>query len=188
MTEQVAQRIMIVGGSGSGKTWLTHHLATLGGLPAHHVDGMKWRPRFRRRRLTRVSAMTRKVHAKPFWILEGAHYETAAERVDRADALIWMEVSRPVRVLRVIWRAIRYSGKVRPAMSPGCTERLGPHTIRVVRHAWVSPDIHRPFVEEMIATAPPHLRVIHLRSGWQARRFLRACRPAPDGPGVILPA
>lgn len=187
MTERVARRIMIVGGSGSGKTWLTLRLAELSGLPAHHVDQMNWRPGFKRRKLAVLSAMTREVHALPAWILEGGHYETGAERAARADALIWIEVSRPLRVLRVIWRAIRYSGRVRPAMSPGCVERLGPHTLDVIRHAWRSPEIHRDRVEAVLATAPPHLRVIRLHGGRQTRRFLRSCRPAPDGPGLVLP-
>lgn len=188
MSGQVVRRVMIVGGSGSGKSWLALRLAALSGLPAHHVDQMNWRPGFKRRRRAKLTEMTREVHAAERWILEGGHYETGHERAARADALIWIEVSRPTRVLRVIWRAFRYSGKVRPAMSPGCVERFGKHTINVVRHAWKSPDIHRPRIDPIIAAAPSRLTVIHLRSGRQARRFLRACRPAPDGPGVILPA
>lgn len=187
MTEKVARRIMILGGSGSGKTWLTFRLGEISGLPMHHLDQMNWRPGFQRRRTPRLTAMTREIHAGPEWIFEGGHYETGAERAARADALIWIEVGGPLRVLRVTWRALRFSGKVRPAMSPGCVEHFGRHTLNVIRFALRSVHRQRPKIEEIIAGAPPHLTVIRLRSARQTRRFLRACRPAPDGPGLILP-
>lgn len=38
------KRVMIYGGSGSGKSWLTQKLGYITGLPVVHIDSMYWKP------------------------------------------------------------------------------------------------------------------------------------------------
>lgn len=183
----VARRVMILGGSASGKSWLAQHLGARGSLPVHHMDALSWKPGFVHRTRSELDRITREIHAQPCWVLEGGHYETGHERAARADALIWLDLKLGTQMWRAAWRTWRYSGQVRPGQGEGCVQWFRRDVRRVVGYVASSQRFHRERAEEIAAAAPPHLAVIRLTSGRQARRFLAACQAAPDGPGLLLP-
>jgi hypothetical protein len=45
-SRMMATRVMIVGGSGSGKSFLALKLSELAHLPSYHMDQLSWRPGF----------------------------------------------------------------------------------------------------------------------------------------------
>ena len=183
----VATRVMIMGGSGSGKSFLALKLAQLSGLPSHHMDQLSWRPGFVHRSTAELDAATRDIHARDHWILEGGHYETGRERAARAHLLIWLDPHPLLQGWRVLHRSLRHHRKVRPCMAEGCPESFGLHTVDVIRYAWQSRPFHQERIREIIATAPPGLRIQRLGSGRQARRFLSRCARAAHGPGLLVP-
>lgn len=179
-------RVMVLGGSGTGKSWLAMRLAALAGLPAYHMDQLSWMPGFVHRSTGELDALTREIHAQEHWIIEGGHYETMHERAARAHLLIWVDPSRPVQVARVAWRSLRYHNRTRPGMGEGCRETFGWHTLDAIAYARTSRQFHRDRATEVIAAAGPRLALAHIRSGWQARRFLRRCAPVPRTRGFLL--
>ena len=182
----VARRVMIVGGSGSGKSYLALKLSERGRLPSYHMDQLSWRPGFLHRTTAEMNELTRGIHAREHWILEGGHYETSHERANKADLLIWMDLNPALQSWRVLLRSLRYHGKVRPCMAEGCPERFGRHTINVVRYVWDSRQFHQKQIQEVIANAPPGLKICRLQTPRQVRQFLSKCLMAPDAPGVLI--
>lgn len=128
-----------------------------------------------------MDAATRDIHARDRWILEGGHDETGRERAARAHLLIWLDPHSLLQGWRVFHRSLRHHRKVRPCMAEGWPECFGLHTIDVIRYAWQSRPFHQERVREIIATAPPGLRIRRLGSGRQARRFLSRCAGAAQG-------
>lgn len=62
-------RVMVLGGSGTGKSWLAMRLAALAGLPAYHMDQLSWMPGFVHRSTGELDALTREIHAQEHWII-----------------------------------------------------------------------------------------------------------------------
>lgn len=184
---KIVTRVMIVGGSGTGKSFLGLRLAELACLPSFHMDQLSWHPGFVHRTTSEMDALTRDIHARAHWILEGGHYETGHERADRAHLLIWLDLHPALQSWRVFLRSLRHHGTVRPCMAEGCPERFGRHTIDVVRYVWKSHHFHRKQIQAVIAKAPPGLKIHRLQSTGQVRRFLSQCVKAADVPGFLVP-
>lgn len=180
------KRVMILGGSGAGKTHLTMKLSEQFRLPRHHVDQLSWQPGFIHRTAEELDVLTRRIHADRYWVLEGGHYETGHDRAQRAQLLIWVDPRTIVQTWRVVQRSWRYHGKVRPGMGEGCQEWFGKRTVEAVTYARASRDFHRERALDIIANAPPSLNVLHLRTARHVRSFLRRTRALPDGPGFAF--
>lgn len=182
----VMKRVMIVGGSGAGKTWLTLQLARRFGLPCHHIDQLSWQPGFIHRTAAELDELTRAVHASDAWILEGGHYETAHERASRAQLLVWVDPGWTTQMARVAWWSLRYHGKVRPGMGEGCDEWFGIRTREAMSYASESRKFHRDRAQEVIAQAPAALGIVHIRTTLQAYQFLWQCRGLRSEPGFAI--
>lgn len=182
----VIKRIMVMGGSGAGKTWLTLQLARRFELPCHHIDQLSWQPGFIHRTAAELDELTRAVHASDAWVLEGGHYETAHERASRAQLLIWVDPGWATQMARVAWRSLRYHGKIRPGMGEGCSEWFGIRTMEAMSYASTSRGFHRDRAREVIAQAPVTLGIVQLQTALQAYRFLWQCRSLGSGPGFVF--
>src|SRR5262245_16992135 len=101
------QRIHIIGGPGSGKSYAARQLSHLLGMPAYDLDELFWdraTPRYGVRtsaaeRDTRLVAITEEVT----WIIEGVYYGWLRLSFERADCIF---VLRPY-VLRRDWRIVK---------------------------------------------------------------------------------
>jgi hypothetical protein len=51
----------------------------------------------------------------------GSHLDL---RLSRARAVIWLDLARYIYLPRAVWRAIKYDGRVREDIGPGCPERI----------------------------------------------------------------
>lgn len=89
---QALSRILILGNSGAGKSWLAERLAARLGLPALDLDLIHWEPgaygRAREREAAR--AQVRAAAAREGWIIEGVYGWLAAVAIPRATAMIWV--------------------------------------------------------------------------------------------------
>lgn len=166
------QRIMIVGGPGSGKSTLALRLGEVTGLPVFHMDHIHWLPGWVERSQPEKSRLSREVHAKDRWIFEGNHSRTYADRVARADTLIWLDLPLTLRVWRVLRRSFTYLGKSRPDLPEGCPEQLNGQTLEFLGFIWRTRQSARIRIQSIKDDPPDHLRVIHLRSRAQVAAFL----------------
>ena len=166
MTEacRIFRRVMILGGSGVGKSHLAARLSALSGLPSFHVDQLSWQPGFVHRSTEELNQLTADIHTRDHWIIEGGHYETSVERAQRADLMIVLGSNPIVQVLQIVLRSWQYSGRVRPGMAEGCVQRFGPQTLSAVHYALTSNRFHRDRAQAVMAEAHPGLAVMHLSS------------------------
>ena len=87
-------RTLIIGNSGSGKSWLAQRLAEQLQLPWTDLDRIHWlsdehsipRPRAEALTMARIAAEQER------WVIEGVYGWIASELLPRATALIWLSV------------------------------------------------------------------------------------------------
>lgn len=86
-------RIVIIGNSGSGKTYLGRALGNHFGCPLIHLDALFWEPGGFNLRRSReiVYAEIENLRKTRNWIVEGVFGELAEEFCAHADYLIWLD-------------------------------------------------------------------------------------------------
>jgi adenylate kinase family enzyme len=87
-------RTIIIGNSGSGKTWLAKRLAEVSQCPVIHLDHIFWEPGGfdTKRPQDAVDMMIAESKRGESWIAEGVFGELAERFVDRAECLIWLDI------------------------------------------------------------------------------------------------
>lgn len=184
-TSRIFKRVMIMGGSGVGKSHLAMRLSALSGLPRYHMDQLSWQPGFVHRSTEELDRLTTEIHAAEHWIIEGGHYETSLERAQRADLLLVLAPNPMVQVMQIVLRSWRYSGMTRPGMTEGCVQRFGPQTVSAVQYALQSNRFHRDRWQEVVDAAS-QLEVLRLNSRAGMDRLLADCRHLPGERGFTL--
>ncbi len=79
-----------------------------------------------------------------------------------------------LRLWRVIKRCARYFGQTRPALPEGCCEGFNRETLPFWHFIWRTRVTARQRILALVATALPHLSVVHLKSPDEVRAFLAA--------------
>ncbi|SHH60392.1 AAA family ATPase [Marivita hallyeonensis] len=115
-------RVMILGQPGSGKSTLARIIGERTALPVVHVDRIHHLPGWQERPREEKIAMALEEQAKPKWVFEGGLSTTYADRFERADVVIWLDLPLGLRLWRVFWRTVRHHGKTRPDMQDDCPE------------------------------------------------------------------
>ncbi len=167
------RRVMVVGGAGAGKSTLASQLGAITGLPVIHIDPMYWKPGWVQREVAETHAMIREAIRQESWIFDGNGTSTFTERLARADTLIFLDVSTPLRLWRVLKRTVRNHGRVRPDMQQGCPERFDFGFL-----LWVAGYARRSrrAVLELIREPPAGVEVQHLRGSGAATAYLASVR------------
>jgi adenylate kinase family enzyme len=87
-------RIVILGNSGSGKTWLAAELAARQGVPLIHLDEIFWEVGGfdQTRDDVEVDRLVGNHLQAERWIVEGVFGNLAAKFLPSADALLWLDL------------------------------------------------------------------------------------------------
>jgi adenylate kinase family enzyme len=164
---------MIVGQPGSGKSTLARDLGARTGLPVFHMDHIHWQAGWVERPKSEKILLARAVEVQDRWIFEGNLSATYEHRVARADTFIWVDLPVGIRLGRVMKRSARYFGRTRPDLPAGCREGFNRQTLPFWRYIWRTRRAGRQRIETLLAAAPPHLTLIHLRNPVEVRDYLR---------------
>ena len=162
---------MIIGGSGSGKSWLAKMLGTITGLPVFHIDPMYWKAGWVQRDMAETHQMVRSVAELDHWIFEGNNSSSFADRLDRADHLVFLDFPTWLRVWGVFTRTIQSYGKTRPDMAEGCPERYDWAFTKWVLFGYPRGG-GRDRCINAFKTAPEGVQKYHLKSRRDVKRFL----------------
>lgn len=163
------ERIMIIGGNGSGKSTFAKELSDKLKLPLVHLDVLYWRDNWQTASSAEFDELLLQEVTKPKWIIDGNHNRTIPIRLKYCDTVIYMDFSRFKCIYGVIKRVITNFGKSRPDMGGYCPERFD---FKFLKHVWNFNNKNRKRYYDMLRNAND-VKIIILKSRKQAREFLQ---------------
>jgi adenylate kinase family enzyme len=167
------KRILVIGSGGAGKSTFSTKLGAVLGLPVIHLDQAYWKAGWEKPSKEEWAAKVDALVAQHEWIMDGNFGGTLPQRIKRADAIILLDVSRWICLWRVARRAVKYRGRHRPDMAPGCQERFD---LEFIKWIWNYPTRSKPAKLALLSATGPDQRVVILRSRREIERFLEETR------------
>ena len=116
-------KIHIVGGPGSGKTFLAQKLSRELGIPHYNLDDIQWANESgygKKRDPQERDALLDELLQRDDWIMEGVYYAWCGRCFEDADRIYLMTVPRPVYRYRILRRFLRR----KLGLEPGKKETL----------------------------------------------------------------
>ncbi len=165
-----ARRVLVIGCSGSGKSTLSQALAARLGLTYISMDrAFFWLPGWTLREHGEIRRLVADAVADERWIMDGTSPGTLDLRLPRADLVVWLRMPRLLCIARVLKRRIRYAGRSRPEMTPGCPEKID---YEFLHYIWNFERTETPEIREALAKHGPDVPVLTLRSPSEVRSLL----------------
>ncbi|MFK0165447.1 AAA family ATPase [Rhizobium sp. NPDC090279] len=157
-----ADRILVMGCSGTGKSTLAQAIASLRDLTCVSMDrDIFWLPGWKSRPRPEVIALIEQAVAEPRWIMDGNSPGTLPLRLPRTDIVIWRRPPRHVALRGVASRWLRYRGRSRPEMARGCPERLD---WKFLHYIWTFERNEAPQFQDMLMRHGSNVPVVTLKS------------------------
>lgn len=166
-------RIMVIGVSaGSGKTTFARRLGELTGIEVAHLDRHYWKSGWIESATEEFIAIQREIVERDQWIIEGNYTSTIDIREPHAETVIYLEVPMRVCLYRVIKRRIKYHGRTREDLPPGCPEKIDWAFIKFIVSTYNRRK--RKMAERLKRYANEGKTVHYLKSAAQIEEFLSA--------------
>lgn len=165
-----ADRLMVIGCSGGGKSTLSQKIAGRFGLEYVSIDrDILWLPGWVQRPKPDQHDLIREFIAHDRWIMDGNNTSTFDIRVPRSDLVIWVHMPRWLCVWGIFSRWAKYRGQIRPDMAPGCPEQV---TWEFFRFVWTWEKIFAPRVTAALEAHAGKTPVLMLKSRADMRRLV----------------
>ena len=165
-----ARRILVIGCSGSGKSTLSRALSDRLNIPYISMDrAFFWLAGWNLRERGEIRQLIAEAIAGERWIMDGTSPGTLDLRLPRADLVVWLRMPRLLCIARVLKRRIRYAGRSRPEMTPGCPEKKD---YEFLHYIWNFERTETPEIREALAKHGPDVPVLTLRSPSEVRTLL----------------
>ncbi|MCB5202120.1 AAA family ATPase [Neorhizobium sp. T786] len=166
-----AERVMVIGCSGGGKSTLSQELAAGLDLPYVPMDReFFWLPGWVKRDKAEERRLIAQTVASERWLMDGSGPSSFDLRLPRAQLVIWLRLPRWQCVLGVVKRGVRYFGRTRPDMAPGCNERFP--DFEFLAYIWTFEQKFVPAILHNINLHGAHVPVVQLKSRAEMRKFL----------------
>ena len=117
-------RVIIIGGNGSGKSTFSKKLHSITGLPLVHLDRLLWYGDWQVRERAEFDALLGAELEKDRWIIDGNYNRTIPWRLSYCDTVFYFDFSTLRCLFGVTWRVLTNLGRVRDDMGGNCRERF----------------------------------------------------------------
>ena len=174
------RRVSIIGSGGAGKSTLAARVGARTGLPVVHLDARYWRAGWTPTPADEWRHAVGALIAAPAWVMDGNYGGTLDLRLAASDTVVFLDLPRVVCLWRIVRRALRWRGRSRPDMAPGCPETL---SWEFVRWVWSYPRTRRPGVLRRLGALPATTRVAVLRSQRAVDAWVDALEARPRAAG-----
>ncbi len=119
-----ANRIAVIGISGSGKSTLARKLAESTKLPVYHMDSLFWKENWNPVPEEEYLKTHQELIEKDKWIIEGYIDKKMADRIRRADFVIYLDYSGFRSLWQAMKRIAKHHGHNRPELPAGCLDKF----------------------------------------------------------------
>jgi energy-coupling factor transporter ATP-binding protein EcfA2 len=102
-----AQKILVVGPPGSGKTTFSKTIQLLLECPTYHLDDFLWGARWQQVDIQEFVAAQHKLVEADRWIIDGTHFTCIDIRLAQADALCILNLPPTLTLWGFLTRAVR---------------------------------------------------------------------------------
>jgi len=169
MAAKLGKKIMIVGSSGSGKSTLARQLGEMLRLPVIHVDKELWQSGWVKTPIDEWHEKHNKLVSASEWIIDGNNAGNTIEiRLEKADAVIFLDFKRFVCLRSAFKRRLTYINKTRPDVPEGCPEMF---SLELIKYVWQFPVKWRPIIMDKISKYE-HIKLVHLKNRKMLKRFI----------------
>ena len=165
------KRVLVIGPGGAGKSTFARRLGEVLNLEVTHLDRAYWRSGWTKPAAEDWQQTVTELARRDSWIMDGNFGGTLELRVKHCDTIIFLDMSRPLCLWRVVKRRLTYRNRSRPDMTEGCHEKLD---LDFILWVWNYSRRSRPRVVRLLNEVTGDKRVIWLRSPREAERFLQS--------------
>lgn len=179
MIEAVAQmraseRILVMGCSGGGKSTLSQEICKWLDLPYVSMDrDFFWLPSWVKRTKSEERALIAAKVAEQRWLIDGTGPSSFDLRLPRTHMVLWVRMPRLLCLWGAASRALKWYGRTRPDMAPGCRERID---WEFLRYIWSWEEKFAPKVLAGLSEHGPAVPVFQLKSRSEMRQLLDLLR------------
>lgn len=163
------KKIAIIGSGGAGKSTLARKLSKILDIDVFHLDALFWQPGWVGTPKDEQVLVQNELVQKDSWIFDGNYGATMDIRLDHADTIIFVNLSRFVCTYRILKRWFTYRNKTRPDMGKDCKERI---SFTFLKFVWTYPKKKKPMIMKKLKSLPKEKKIVILNSRRDVERFL----------------
>ena len=121
-----ARKILILGGSGSGKSYLAEKLGSMLNIPVNHLDVLYWKPNWTKPKREDWQKIMDELCREESGIIDGYYESTFLQRLTWCDMVIYLDFPTSVLLWNIVKRYVRVllGFEKRHTIAPGCNEKL----------------------------------------------------------------
>lgn len=180
-TVPCVDRVVLVGGPGSGKSTLGARISRCIGAPHVELDGLFWLPDWEESPAEEfVARVTTALPADGRWVADGNYLEILPELLwARADTLVWLDLPRRLALRRALLRTVRRlaSRRVLWGTNKETLSVLRPASLRALWLRWPS---YHDRIEALLERPPSTLTVVQLRSPGDVEGWMETLKSVAD--------
>ena len=162
------RRWLVIGSGGAGKSTLAREMGEVLRLPVVHLDREFWNPGWVETPKEQWAKRVAELSAEPEWIMDGNYGGTMDHRMDRADAVVLLDL-HPLQCLSgVLRRRLASMRRPRPDLPADCPDQVDAEFIH-----WVMTYRLRARGQALARVKrASHVVFYHLKSRREVRKFL----------------